>query len=115
MTIFNVGRLCVKIAGRDAGNRCVVVEKMDDTFVVVDGSTRRKKVNVKHLEALPETVELQAGDHEEVSQLFQQKGWKVWNTKAKTVAARPVRKHKQVEKKEAASKGAKKAKTEVAE
>ncbi len=68
--------------------------------------TRRKKVNVKHLEALSETVELQAGDHEEVSKLFQQKGWKVWNTKAKTVAARPMRKHKMTEKKESPEKKA---------
>ena len=116
MTIFNVGRLCVKIAGRDAGNTCVVVEKVDDTFVVIDGSTRRKRVNVKHLEPLLETVELPAGaSHEEVSKLFQEKGWKVWNTNAKTVAARSVRKRKVVEKKETVPKAAKKAKKEATE
>ncbi len=48
MSIFNVGRLCVKLAGRDAGRKCVVVEQVDKTFVVVDGDVRRKKVNMKH-------------------------------------------------------------------
>ncbi len=49
MSIFSVGRMCVKIAGRDAGRKCVVVEQLDDVFVLVDGNVRRKKVNVKQL------------------------------------------------------------------
>ena len=52
MSIFEVGRLCVKLAGRDSGKKCVVVEKVDQQYVLVDGATRRKKVNIRHFEPL---------------------------------------------------------------
>lgn len=41
--MLEVGRVCVKTAGRDATKLCVVVEEIDETFVLVDGNTRRKK------------------------------------------------------------------------
>lgn len=89
MSIFEVGRLCMKIAGRDAGRTCVVVEPLDKTFVLVDGDVRRKKVNVKHLEPLPQLVELGPGaSHEEVSREFKKLGLPVWETKAKQRANR---------------------------
>lgn len=50
--VLNVGRVCVKIAGRDAGKRCVIVKELDKTYVLVDGQTRRRKVNKFHLEPL---------------------------------------------------------------
>ena len=50
--VLNVGRVCVKIAGRDAGKKCVIVKELDKTFVIVDGQTRRRKVNKFHLEPL---------------------------------------------------------------
>lgn len=70
MSIFDTGRLCMKIAGRDAGRTCVVVEPIDNTFVLVDGDVRRKKVNVKHLEPLPEMISIAKGP-------FMKKLW--WN------------------------------------
>lgn len=48
--IFDVGRVCTKIAGRDAGKKCVVINIVDDNIVVVDGLSRRRKCNTKHLE-----------------------------------------------------------------
>ena len=67
MILFSVGRLCLKLAGRDAGRKCVVVEILDDSFVLVDGDVRRKKVNLKHLEPLAQTLELpNNASHEEV-------------------------------------------------
>ena len=30
--MMEVGRLCLKIAGRDAGMKCVIVEVIDDNF-----------------------------------------------------------------------------------
>lgn len=89
MTIFEVGRLCMKIAGRDAGRTCVVVEQLDNTFVLVDGDVRRKKVNVKHLEPLPEMISIVKGAaHEEVAAEFKKLGMPVWVTKPKQRAAR---------------------------
>ena len=92
MSIFEVGRLCVKIAGRDAGRTCVVVEAMGNGYVVVDGDVRRKKVNVRHLEPLDRTVELKAkADHAVVAKAFEKLGLSVWETKAKKAAERPKR------------------------
>jgi len=95
MSIFTVGRLCVKIAGRDAGRRCVIVDTLDAHYVVVDGDVRRKKVNINHLEPLAEEVELKAGArHEDVQALFAQRGLAVWKNVARSVGARPVQQRK---------------------
>ena len=95
MSLFTPGRVVLKIAGRDAGRMGVVVEELDTPFVLVDGNVRRKKVNVKHLEPLPQSLELSAGaSHEEVAALFKKEGLPVWETKAKTVGERPRQKRK---------------------
>jgi len=56
--VFEIGRVCVKLAGRDAGKKCIIVKKIDETFCLVDGQTRRRKVNQNHLEALNDKVEI---------------------------------------------------------
>jgi large subunit ribosomal protein L14e len=53
MPAFEVGRVCVKTAGRDTGKRCVVVDLMDKNFALVTGpksvsGVRRRRVNVNH-------------------------------------------------------------------
>ncbi|MBI2581778.1 50S ribosomal protein L14e [Candidatus Woesearchaeota archaeon] len=89
MSIFEVGRLCVKIAGRDAGRTCVVVEEMSNGYVVVDGDVRRKKVNVRHLEPLDKTVSVKSkASSADVKKAFEKEGLSVWETKAKKVAER---------------------------
>ncbi len=106
MSLFTVGRICLKVAGRDAGRKCVVVEMYDNGFVLVDGATRRKKVNVKHLEPLNQVIELKTqASHEDVKNAFTQLSLPVWETKAKKVAPRPK---KQKAKKEAPVKKEKK-------
>jgi large subunit ribosomal protein L14e len=61
MAVFDVGRVCVKIAGRDARKKCVVVEVIDSRYVTIDGETRRRKCNISHLEALDVTVDIDSG------------------------------------------------------
>lgn len=56
--MFEVGRLCVKTAGRDATRRCLVVEVLDNSYVLIDGQTRRRKCNINHLEATDTLVKL---------------------------------------------------------
>ena len=95
MSLFEVGRLCLKIAGRDAGRTGVVVEKIDDGVVLIDGGTRRKKVNVKHLEPLDQIIELgEQASHEEVAEKFRKLRLPIWETKAKQAGPRPARKRK---------------------
>ncbi len=56
--MIEVGRVCLKIAGRDANQKCVIVSVVDNNYVVVDGQTRRKRCNILHLEPLPQFVEI---------------------------------------------------------
>ncbi len=93
MSIFDVGRIVVKIAGRDAGKKAVVVEQLDNTYVLIDGATRRRKVNIRHLEPLDQVLELSAGAaHEDVEKAFAELSFPVRNTKSKNVPVRTPRK-----------------------
>ncbi len=99
MSLYEIGRLCLKIAGRDAGRKCVVVDILDNTFVIVDGDVRRKRVNLKHLEPLNEMLKIKEGaSHEEVKKAFEKLGLSVWATNPKKVGERPRRKRKSQEK-----------------
>ncbi len=78
MAAVEIGRLCVKLAGRDAGRDCLIVDTIDNNFVLVDGNTRRKKVNVDHLELLPQKAEIKKGaSHEEVVKALEGLGIKI--------------------------------------
>ena len=58
MKMFEVGQVCIKIAGRDSNNHCVVVKKLDDNFVLIDGNVRRRKCSIKHLQPQKDKLEL---------------------------------------------------------
>ena len=69
--MFDVGRVCLKVAGREAGKYCVVVKKLDANFVLVTGpksvtQVKRRKCNILHLEPLKESLEIKddASDEE---------------------------------------------------
>lgn len=80
----------MKIAGRDAGKRCVVVDVLDKSFVMVDGETRRRKVNVRHLEPLAQLLEIgKSASHDDVKVAFATLGLKTWETKAKEKKEKP--------------------------
>jgi len=67
MPAIEVGRVCVKIAGREAGEKCVIVEIIDDNYVEVVGSTiKNRKCNLKHLEPVDQIIEVKADDVEAV-------------------------------------------------
>ena len=91
--MYNVGRLCVKIAGRDAGKKCVIVDVLEKNYVMIDGETRRRKCNVSHLEPLPQTVELKKGaSHEEVVAVLKTVGIVIVEQKPKKAGPKPVKK-----------------------
>ncbi len=63
--MIEVGRLCLKTAGREAGKVCVIVKNMDPGFVLVTGpkavtNVRRRKCSVSHVQPLPHLLELKA-------------------------------------------------------
>jgi len=59
--MIDIGRICVKIAGRDAGKKCVIIDTVDKNTVLIDGETRRRKCNIAHLELLEQTVKVSKG------------------------------------------------------
>jgi len=92
---MEIGRICVKIAGRDAGKKCVVVEAIDSNYVLIDGQTRRRKCNIRHLEPLPQMAEIKKGaDHEAVKKALKTLGIEVTDTKAKKKSEKPTKKKK---------------------
>lgn len=67
---IEVGRICVKIVGREAGRKCVVVDVIDKNFVLVTGpvkvtGVKRRRVNVGHIEPTERKIEIRRGDSDE--------------------------------------------------
>lgn len=90
----------MKIAGRDAGGKCVVVDVVDDNFVLVDGNVRRRRCSISHLEPLPDSIEIKKGaSHEEVAAEFRKLGIlavrKSFNRKERPSSEKPVQQKRQ--------------------
>lgn len=72
MPAIEVGRVCVKIAGREAGEKCVILEIIDDKYVeVVGASIKNRRCNIKHLEPVDKTIEIKSEDLEEIKKELQ--------------------------------------------
>ncbi|MEM0016974.1 MAG: 50S ribosomal protein L14e [Candidatus Korarchaeum sp.] len=76
MAVIEVGRVCRKVAGREAGRICVVVKIIDSNFVEITGpkeltGVRRRRANVKHLVPLPVKLDIRedASDNEVMESL----------------------------------------------
>jgi large subunit ribosomal protein L14e len=98
--MMDIGRVCVKLAGRDSTLKCVIVDKIDDTFVLIDGLTRRKRCNIKHLEPLDQVLDIKKGaTHAEIVKAFKELGIELVDKKARQKTERPqhLRKAKVVE------------------
>lgn len=66
MLSLGVGRVCVKLVGREAGSKCVVVDVIDENFVLVTGpkgvnGVRRRRCNVGHVEPTGEMIKISKG------------------------------------------------------
>lgn len=80
MPAIEVGRVCVKLAGREAGKKCVIVDVIDKNFVLVTGpkavtGVKRRRVNINHVEPLPEKIEIKRGaSDEEIMEVLKSSG-----------------------------------------
>lgn len=93
---MEIGRLCIKLAGRDAGRVCAVVDHLDGNYVIIDGNVRRRKCNLLHLEPLDELIKIKKGaSHSDVAAEFKKLKLDVWSTKQKKEKPqKPVQKRK---------------------
>ena len=88
--MIEIGRICIKTAGRDAGLKCVVVDILDNKFVLIDGETRRRKCNILHLEPIKEIIKIKKNaSHEDIKKEFEKLGLKVRETKPKPKTKKP--------------------------
>ncbi|MEK6977003.1 MAG: 50S ribosomal protein L14e [Candidatus Hydrothermarchaeota archaeon] len=65
--MLDVGRVCVKLAGREVGRKCVILERVDKNFVLVAApGVKRRRCNVRHLEPTDLVLEFQGTGEEAV-------------------------------------------------
>ncbi|MFX0059723.1 MAG: 50S ribosomal protein L14e [Candidatus Hodarchaeota archaeon] len=62
MSVYDIGRVCVKTMGREAGKYCVVVDVIDKNYILIDGlKVRRRRTNYKHIEPTSESISIKKG------------------------------------------------------
>ncbi|HDI47063.1 MAG TPA: 50S ribosomal protein L14e [Candidatus Methanomethylia archaeon] len=87
MPIVEIGRICIKKKGREAGRRCVIVDIIDNNYVLVTGpksltGVRRRRANILHLEPTSDKIDIPKGaSDEEVAKALQEAGFE-WLSQA---------------------------------
>ncbi|MCQ4343703.1 MAG: 50S ribosomal protein L14e [Sulfolobales archaeon] len=66
MAVIEVGRIVVKTRGREAGRKAVVVDIVDNNFVIITGpksvtGVKRRKVNINHIEPTDKKIDIPKG------------------------------------------------------
>jgi large subunit ribosomal protein L14e len=61
-----IGRICIKTRGREKNRKCVIVDIVDDKFVIITGpkdltGVRRRRVNIKHLSITEQKINISRG------------------------------------------------------
>lgn len=67
---IEVGRICLKLNGREAGRKCVIVDVIDKNFVLITGpknltGVKRRRVNINHIEPLEDKISVKRGVSDE--------------------------------------------------
>jgi len=77
---IEVGRICVKQLGREKSKKCVIIDVMDKSFILITGpkklnGVKRRRVNMNHITALETKIEVNRGaSDEEVTQILETMG-----------------------------------------
>ena len=80
MPAIEVGRICIKIFGREAGRKCVIVDLIDKNFVLITGpkevtGIKRRRVNISHVEPTEDQITIDRGaSNEDVAQALEAAG-----------------------------------------
>ncbi len=91
--MIEIGRLILKTSGRDAGKYGLIIDVIDENYVMIDGQVRRKKVNIKHIEPLLPVLKINKNaSHEEVVSALERIGVSVEPRKSREKKPKPVKK-----------------------
>ncbi len=66
MVAIEIGRVCKKLTGREAGRYCVVIDVIDEGYLMVTGpkkvsKVKRRKCNILHLEPTEHKLDIKKG------------------------------------------------------
>lgn len=70
MVAIDIGRVCKKLTGREAGRFCVVIDTVDEGYCMVTGpknvsGVKRRQCNILHLEPTGDVLEIKKGASDE--------------------------------------------------
>lgn len=70
MPAIEVGRVCIKTRGREAGKRCIIVDIIDKNYVLITGpknitGVRRRRANINHLKPTEDAIKIRRGAPDE--------------------------------------------------
>lgn len=74
---MEVGRICIKLKGREKGKYCVIIKKINKNFVLVTGprkltGVKRRRCNIMHLRPTEHILEIKEDASEkEVLEAFE--------------------------------------------
>jgi large subunit ribosomal protein L14e len=77
---MEIGRICIKTLGREAGKKCVIVDLVDKNFVLITGpkaitGIKRRRANINHLRITQEKIDINRGaSDEEVTEALKTAG-----------------------------------------
>ena len=80
MPAIEIGRVCIKTSGRQAGKKCVIVEVIDQNFVLITGpkaitSVKRRRANINHIKTTNEIIEIKkSATDEEITEALKTAG-----------------------------------------
>lgn len=90
MSLYEIGALCMKTVGRDAGKKCIIIQHLEEPYVLIDGETRRRKANKSHLEPLGKILEVkEKASRKDVIVAFETINVKLTETKKKEKTTKP--------------------------
>ena len=77
---MEIGRICIKNLGREAGKKCVIIDLVDKNFVLITGpksttGIKRRRANINHLQITQEKIDINRGaTDEEVTEALKAAG-----------------------------------------
>ncbi len=75
---LEIGQVCVKTAGKEGSKICVVIDKIDDNFVMIDGQVKRRKCNILHLKTLERQIDIKKNENtENIKKEFGKLGYEI--------------------------------------
>jgi large subunit ribosomal protein L14e len=70
MPAIEVGRICLKLAGRESGKKCIIVEVIDKGFVIITGpkkitGVKRRRASINHIAPLKDKISINRGSSDD--------------------------------------------------